>query len=252
MANLIDATFPGRPWDGRQSLPLACGEGTDYPVLGDPDIEKRALERRFCDPASASCSSRRSRRRRSDARSPAAVSTGHLASRAPTAAAPIRGSCLCGRVRYEITLPFRRANYCHCSRCRKHSGAAALTQGRVPRSGFQLLSGAELLRTYMPEGGKAKTFCVTCGSTCSEGPGPTGRRCLFAWNIGDDPGMRPQYHAFCARRATVGSDSRRRPVRHSRAGTEPVTPDPGCVDAGHEHRHARSVCVTLACVTIRL
>ncbi len=48
---LIDATFPGRPWDGCQSLPLACGEGTDYPVSGDPDIEMSALERRFCDPA---------------------------------------------------------------------------------------------------------------------------------------------------------------------------------------------------------
>jgi len=50
------------------------------------------------------------------------------------------GSCLCGVVRYEITAPFRRANLCHCSRCQKHSGAGALAQGRVPRSGFRLLS----------------------------------------------------------------------------------------------------------------
>jgi hypothetical protein len=59
---------------------------------------------------------------------------------------PLLGSCLCGGVRFEITAPFRRANLCHCSRCRKHSGAAALAQGRVPRSGFRLLSGADLLR----------------------------------------------------------------------------------------------------------
>jgi hypothetical protein len=47
----IDATFPGAPWDGRSSLPLACGPGSDHPVHGDPDTEKRMLEVRHCDPA---------------------------------------------------------------------------------------------------------------------------------------------------------------------------------------------------------
>jgi hypothetical protein len=47
----IDATFPGRPWDGRSSLPLACGPGNDYPAGSDPDAEKRQLEAENCDPA---------------------------------------------------------------------------------------------------------------------------------------------------------------------------------------------------------
>lgn len=47
----IDATFPGPAWDGRSSLPLACGAGTDVPAGDDPDAEKRALEERHCDPA---------------------------------------------------------------------------------------------------------------------------------------------------------------------------------------------------------
>jgi hypothetical protein len=47
----IDATFPGPPWDGRSSMPLACGPGEDEPCEGDPDERKRALERRHCDPA---------------------------------------------------------------------------------------------------------------------------------------------------------------------------------------------------------
>jgi hypothetical protein len=48
---IIDATFPGPPWDGASDLPLACGAGTDYPSEGDPDAEKRRLEERFCDVA---------------------------------------------------------------------------------------------------------------------------------------------------------------------------------------------------------
>jgi hypothetical protein len=48
---VIDATFPGRPWDGRSSMPLACGPGVDYPSRIDPDAEKAALEKVHCDPA---------------------------------------------------------------------------------------------------------------------------------------------------------------------------------------------------------
>ncbi len=47
----IDATFPGPAWDGRSSLPLACGSGPDFPAGDDPDAEKRALEEQHCDPA---------------------------------------------------------------------------------------------------------------------------------------------------------------------------------------------------------
>jgi hypothetical protein len=46
----IDATFPGPAWDGRSSLPLACGPGHNYPAGEEPDVEKRALEERHCDP----------------------------------------------------------------------------------------------------------------------------------------------------------------------------------------------------------
>ena len=81
----------------------------------------------------------------------------------------------------EITLPFRRANYCHCSRCRKHLRVDAFIQGRVPRRGFQLISGAELLRTYMPKVARPRPSPSRAGRACSEGPGPTGRRRPFAW-----------------------------------------------------------------------
>jgi hypothetical protein len=47
----VDATFPGPPWDGRTSMPLACGPGHDYVVALEADTEKRALEREHCDPA---------------------------------------------------------------------------------------------------------------------------------------------------------------------------------------------------------
>ena len=47
----IDVTFPGKAWDGRSSMRLACGPGQDHPAGADPDGEKRALEAAHCDPA---------------------------------------------------------------------------------------------------------------------------------------------------------------------------------------------------------
>jgi hypothetical protein len=111
----------------------------------------------------------------------------------------VRGGCLCGGVRYELTTPFRRANFCHCSRCRKHTGAAASAQGRVAREGFTLLSGAELVETFRPEGGMAKAFCRVCGSSVFGGTWPDGPEVsIRLGTLDDDPGIRPQYHSFAA------------------------------------------------------
>jgi hypothetical protein len=59
----------------------------------------------------------------------------------------IRGSCLCGRVRFEVDPPFIRASHRHCDRCHKHSRTAVCTQARVRKEQFRLLKGEELVKT---------------------------------------------------------------------------------------------------------
>jgi hypothetical protein len=111
----------------------------------------------------------------------------------------VEGSCLCGGVAFEIELPFRRANVCHCSRCRKQSGGAGLVQGRVPREQFRLVRGGELIRTFVPQGGKAKAFCSACGSSLFGGDWPDGDEVSVRFGTLDgDPGIRPEYHTFVA------------------------------------------------------
>ncbi|HUP01848.1 MAG TPA: GFA family protein [Gemmatimonadota bacterium] len=114
----------------------------------------------------------------------------------------ITGGCLCGRVRYQVTGPFLRAGHCHCSRCRKHSGAAVSTQGRVLREHFRLLSGNESLHVYRPEGGAVKAFCGRCGSSLFGGAWPDGPEVsIRLGSVDGDPGIRPQYHTFVDSRA---------------------------------------------------
>jgi hypothetical protein len=112
----------------------------------------------------------------------------------------VRGGCLCGGVRFQLTLPFRRAGWCHCSRCRRHSGGIGLVQGRVPRDGFRLLAGEELLRVYRPAAGAAaKVFCSVCGSSLFGGEWPHGDEVSVRFGALDgEPSRGPQDHAFSA------------------------------------------------------
>jgi hypothetical protein len=120
----------------------------------------------------------------------------------PSLERPISGSCLCGAVRFQITAPFLRANFCHCSRCRKHSGAGGLAQGRVPREAFKLLAGGELIEIHRPPGGMAKAFCRRCGSSLFGGTWPDGPEVsVRLGSLDADPGIRPQYHSFVTSKA---------------------------------------------------
>ena len=115
------------------------------------------------------------------------------------------GGCLCGGVRYEITGPFLRAGHCHCSRCRRHSGAAVCTQGRLLEEHFRLLQGEKLLRNYKTEGHAAKVFCSVCGSSLFGGSWPEGPEVSIRFGTLDgDPGIRPQSHTFVAVKAAWG------------------------------------------------
>lgn len=115
---------------------------------------------------------------------------------------PITGGCLCGAVRYEVRGKFLRAGHCHCSRCRRHSGAAFGTQGRVRREDFHLVSGEESLTLYGKGEGAMKVFCSTCGSSLLGGTWPDGPEVsIRLGSVDGDPGIRPQYHTFVGSRA---------------------------------------------------
>ena len=76
----------------------------------------------------------------------------------------MRGTCLCGGVRFEVTQPFERVAACHCESCKKLSGGGGTVSGRVRTEAIRLLAGADLVKSFQPEEGSAKTFCSECGS----------------------------------------------------------------------------------------
>lgn len=77
---------------------------------------------------------------------------------------PLRGGCLCGAVRYEVTAEPVSAATCHCRMCQRQSGSAFMGFFSVPRSGLRL-SGE--LREYRASPLAVRGFCPVCGSSIS-------------------------------------------------------------------------------------
>jgi len=76
----------------------------------------------------------------------------------------LKGSCLCGGIRYEIDGDLSPAMFCHCRKCRKSNGSAFALNVPVKSSDFKLLLGEHLLRSYASSEDAKRFFCETCGS----------------------------------------------------------------------------------------
>ncbi len=125
---------------------------------------------------------------------------------------PIRGSCLCGGVKFEITGPLLRPLNCHCLQCRKQHGAAFRSRARVRIEDFRWLQGEELVKYYESSRGFRRGFCGNCGSPIVNRPGPNYKFASrypssvseFGVPLGildDDPGRRPECHVFVGEKA---------------------------------------------------
>lgn len=77
------------------------------------------------------------------------------------APSPLNGGCLCGALRYRLGR-VRSAYWCHCTMCRRVSGANALPWATVARTDFEVIQGQ--LKAYASSPGVARGFCATCGS----------------------------------------------------------------------------------------
>ncbi|MDX6507609.1 MAG: hypothetical protein QOG06_2253 [Gaiellaceae bacterium] len=98
---------------------------------------------------------------------------------------------------FEVPDDFEARAFCHCTTCKKLSGGVGTANGRVRSDEVKILAGEELLRTYQPDEGSAKTFCSVCGSNLFGGGWPESDQASVRLSALDDPvpGM-PQKHIY--------------------------------------------------------
>ena len=115
----------------------------------------------------------------------------------------VRGSCLCGAVRYVLAQQADWSHNCHCSRCRKATGATFASNLFVPIEALRFTEGEQLVRTFKPPDAERFThaFCEVCGGTLPFRNEARGRAVVPMGSLDDDPQFRPQAHIFVTSRA---------------------------------------------------
>src|SRR5689334_17837921 len=115
----------------------------------------------------------------------------------------LRGSCLCGEVRYELSPPFSKFAHCHCMRCRKATGAAHASNVYLAPGQLTWLRGQDVIGHFdLPAAASfARWFCRQCGAAVPR-LSRSGRTVVVpAGSLDDDPADMPKARIFCSSEA---------------------------------------------------
>ena len=115
----------------------------------------------------------------------------------------LRGTCLCGRVQFEVDGPFDRFHLCHCSQCRRSTGSAHAANLFTDPERLRWLAGEELVKRFTPDEPDmiSKCFCSHCGSLVPYTSLKSGRLIVPAGSLADDPERAPDDNIFWRDRA---------------------------------------------------
>lgn len=115
----------------------------------------------------------------------------------------LKGSCLCGTVKYVVQGELGSAVFCHCSRCRKASGSAFAVTAPVEESAFLVTQGSAAIRAFSTPEGVHRLFCSACGSPIMSKRDSVPGILRLRLGTLDSPAMsmRPAAHIFVASKA---------------------------------------------------
>jgi hypothetical protein len=113
---------------------------------------------------------------------------------------PLRGSCWCGAVRYEVPDEFLYALNCHCSRCRAATGSAFKSLAGIEREKLVVTQGADGL-LVLGDDSLHDTRCASCGSFLFSVVRDGEYVHVGMGSLIDEPSIRPSAHIFVGSKA---------------------------------------------------
>ena len=130
----------------------------------------------------------------------------------------IFGHCNCGAVQFEFDGVPEGVYVCHCSICRRATGANGIAVVLVPRSDFRWTQGEECIAQWTkPESEWETWFCKECGSRL---PGGNDSERMFVpagLLPGAGLGLKVQAHIWVHSRAEwdeIGDEGQQHPERY--------------------------------------
>jgi hypothetical protein len=116
----------------------------------------------------------------------------------------LKGTCLCGKVEYEVKDP-EALGYCHCTRCQRWTGSS-LAGVVVAKENFHFTKGEDLVKRYESEFAP-RNFCSNCGSSIYD---DLGEKYFVAAGLMRDLDLTPSFHLQVAYKANwheIGGDA---------------------------------------------
>lgn len=115
-------------------------------------------------------------------------------------AKPIAGGCLCGAVRYTAKGKPDHMGHCHCTMCRKSTGAAFGTFAGFPSADVGFTKGKP--KYFRSSKWAARGFCAKCGSTLVyKLVKDDSKIWLSVGSMDDVDSVKPEMHIFTAEMA---------------------------------------------------
>jgi len=112
----------------------------------------------------------------------------------------LAGSCQCGAVQYRVTDAFRYAANCHCSICRRATGAAFKPFAGIEHAKFSVTMGADNLMIYGDETAE-DIRCRSCGAFLYSIVRDRAYVHVAMGTLIDNPTIRPTEHIFVGSKA---------------------------------------------------
>jgi hypothetical protein len=113
----------------------------------------------------------------------------------------LAGSCACGAVRYEVADAFAYAANCHCSFCRRTTGAAYKPFAGIEIGKLRLVAGADSLLTVGDPAHAHDLHCRQCGSLLYSVVRDGAWAHVAMGTLIDAPTIRPTEHIFVGSKA---------------------------------------------------
>lgn len=112
------------------------------------------------------------------------------------------GSCLCGKVQFEVDGDFESFFLCHCKHCQKDTGSAHAANLFSTTAKLKWTSGPENVKSFtLPQTRHMKSFCHECGSAVPSEQMNGQLLVVPAGSLDSDLSMTPTAHLFYSRRA---------------------------------------------------
>jgi hypothetical protein len=112
----------------------------------------------------------------------------------------LAGSCLCGAVQYTVEDSFIYALNCHCSKCRRATGAAFKSFGGIEREKLKIVRGLGELLIFGDEV-THDVHCSKCGSLLYSQVREGRFVHVTLGTLLQEPSVRPSAHIFVGSKA---------------------------------------------------